>query len=67
MKTHTFEKERDYMILKWFKCKTCVFQRKLSFADPHVAIEELQIESPERSCEQWFNQPWDEVVAAHLR
>ena len=55
------------MVVNLFYCEYRMFQSKLSFTDAHVAIEELQIERPERSCEQWFSQPWDEVVAAHLR
>ncbi|ELT88079.1 hypothetical protein CAPTEDRAFT_225576 [Capitella teleta] len=39
----------------------------LSFSHPHVASPRLQLESPEQQCEQWFPQPWDELIAAHLR
>ena len=43
------------------------FQEFLSFRDPHVANYRLQLEHPEELCERWFRQPWDELVAAHLR
>ncbi|KAK2153168.1 hypothetical protein LSH36_305g03077 [Paralvinella palmiformis] len=39
----------------------------LSFRHPHVANPRLQLEHPESQCERWFTQPWDELVAAHLR
>ncbi len=46
----------------------CVYlQELLSFKHPHVANSRLQIERPESHCERWFQPPWDELIAAHLR
>ena len=39
----------------------------LGFRHPHVASRNLQLEHPESHCSAFFKQPWDEVVAAHLR
>lgn len=39
----------------------------VSFNDPHIASPRLQIENPENQCQRWFEPPWDEFVAAHLR
>ncbi|XP_013417520.1 PCI domain-containing protein 2-like [Lingula anatina] len=39
----------------------------LSFKHPHIANSRLQLERPEAPCERFFEQPWDELVAAHLR
>ncbi|XP_025080088.1 PCI domain-containing protein 2-like [Pomacea canaliculata] len=39
----------------------------LSFHHPHVANPRLQLERPEEPCEKVFDQPYDEIVAAHLR
>ncbi|XP_063967366.1 PCI domain-containing protein 2-like [Lytechinus pictus] len=39
----------------------------LSFKHPHIANPRLQLESPEEQCEQWFEPPYDEMVAAHLK
>ena len=57
---HTFE---HVIILLTSLC----FQRLLSFSDAHIANQRLHIERPETQCERWFSQPWDEIVAAHLR
>ena len=42
-------------------------QELLSFQHIHIQNPRLQIEHPEAQCEEWFDQPWDELVAAHLR
>lgn len=39
----------------------------LSFKDPHIANPRLQLENPESQCEQWFEPPIDELVAAHIK
>ncbi|XP_071839111.1 PCI domain-containing protein 2-like [Apostichopus japonicus] len=39
----------------------------LSFKDPHIANPRLQMEEPETQCEQWFEPPIDELVAAHIK
>ena len=39
----------------------------VSFKHPHVANTRLHLEKPEAQCEQWFDQPYDEMVAAHLK
>ncbi|XP_070539019.1 PCI domain-containing protein 2-like [Ptychodera flava] len=41
--------------------------RLLSFRHPHIANPRLKLEHPEPKCEEWFNQPYDEMVAAHLK
>lgn len=42
-------------------------QELLSFNHVHVYNPRLRIANPEAQCERWFEQPWDEVVAAHLK
>lgn len=44
-----------------------LWQSFLSFHHPHVANPRLQLERPEEPCEKVFDQPYDEIVAAHLR
>ncbi|XP_038051216.1 PCI domain-containing protein 2-like [Patiria miniata] len=40
----------------------------LSFKHPHIANPKLQrLDNPEGQCEQWFDQPYDEMIAAHLK
>lgn len=39
----------------------------LSFNHPHVANVKLQIQNPEKVVRRVFEQPWEEVVTAHLR
>ncbi|XP_006813509.1 PCI domain-containing protein 2-like [Saccoglossus kowalevskii] len=39
----------------------------LSFRHAHIANHRLQLEHPEPQCERWFQQPYDEMIAAHLR
>ncbi|KAK7091025.1 PCI domain-containing protein 2-like [Littorina saxatilis] len=39
----------------------------LSFRHPHVANPRLQLEKPEGPCQRALDQPFDEIVAAHLR
>ena len=39
----------------------------LSFQHAHIQSQKLHLEFPERECEKRLDQPWDEVVAAHLR
>ncbi|KAK7484463.1 hypothetical protein BaRGS_00024348 [Batillaria attramentaria] len=39
----------------------------LSFRHPHVANPRLQLEKPEGPCQRVLDQPYDEIVAAHLR
>jgi len=39
----------------------------LCFRDVHVYHRTLQLQSPEEECEKWFQQPMDELIAAHLR
>ncbi len=39
----------------------------LSFQHVHIQNPKLQLEKPEQQCERWFEQPWDELVAGHLR
>ena len=43
-------------------------QELLSFKHPHIANPKLQrLENAESQCEQWFDQPYDEMIAAHLK
>jgi len=39
----------------------------LSFKHPHINNPRLQLQNPEQKCEQILRQPWDEIVAAHIR
>jgi len=39
----------------------------LSFRDAHVYSRNLQLQQPEAECEKWFQQPMDELAAAHLK
>lgn len=39
----------------------------LSFRDAHVYNRTLQLQQPEAECEKWFQQPMDELAAAHLK
>jgi len=39
----------------------------LSFRDAHVYNPNLQLQQPEPECEKWFQQPMDELAAAHLK
>ncbi|KAL8578368.1 PCI domain-containing protein 2 [Nucella lapillus] len=39
----------------------------LSFRHPHVANTRLQLEKPEGPCQRVLDQPYDEIIAAHLR
>jgi len=39
----------------------------LSFRDAHVYNRSLQLQQPEAECEKWFQQPMDELAAAHLK
>lgn len=39
----------------------------LSFQHPHIANPRLQLEKPESHVQRVFDQPYDELVAAHLR
>ncbi|XP_077987350.1 PCI domain-containing protein 2-like [Glandiceps talaboti] len=39
----------------------------LSFRHPHIANPRLNIEHPEPKCEDWFSQPLDKMVAAHIK
>ncbi|XP_033637275.1 PCI domain-containing protein 2-like [Asterias rubens] len=40
----------------------------LSFRHPHIASPKLhRFENPEGQCEQWFEQPYDEMIAGHLK
>ncbi|KAF6038915.1 PCID2 [Bugula neritina] len=39
----------------------------LSFKHPHISNPRLQTKTPEQKCEQILQQPWDEIVAAHVR
>ncbi|KAI8514204.1 PCI domain-containing protein 2 [Branchiostoma belcheri] len=48
-------------------CDGSVLADLLSFRHPHIANTRLQIEHPEQQCEQFFEQPWDELLAAHIR
>ncbi|CAE1304342.1 PCI domain-containing protein 2,PCI domain-containing protein 2 homolog [Acanthosepion pharaonis] len=38
-----------------------------SFKHPHVANRRLQLEKPEADCQNFFDPPFDELVAAHLK
>ncbi|XP_031568913.1 PCI domain-containing protein 2-like [Actinia tenebrosa] len=39
----------------------------LSFKHAHIASPRLQIPNAQSQCERWFEQPYDELVACHLR
>ncbi|XP_067944612.1 PCI domain-containing protein 2-like [Watersipora subatra] len=39
----------------------------LSFKHPHIKNVRLRVRSPEQYCERILQQPWDEIVAAHIR
>ncbi|CAH3024806.1 unnamed protein product [Porites evermanni] len=39
----------------------------LSFHHPHIASLRLQLPDAQVQCERWFEQPYDEMVASHLR
>ncbi|XP_068734276.1 PCI domain-containing protein 2-like [Montipora capricornis] len=38
-----------------------------SFQHPHVASSRLRLPDAQVECEKWFEQPYDEMTAAHLR
>lgn len=38
-----------------------------SFRHPHIASTRLQLPDSQMQCERWFEQPYDEMVASHLR
>ncbi|XP_020631277.1 PCI domain-containing protein 2-like [Orbicella faveolata] len=38
-----------------------------SFRHPHIASTRLQLPDSQMQCEKWFEQPYDEMVASHLR
>ncbi|XP_068734370.1 PCI domain-containing protein 2-like [Montipora capricornis] len=38
-----------------------------SFHHPHVASSRLRLPDAQVECEKWFEQPYDEMTAAHLR
>ncbi|XP_020913510.1 PCI domain-containing protein 2 [Exaiptasia diaphana] len=39
----------------------------LSFKHPHIASPKLQIANAQAQTERWFEQPYDELIACHLR
>ncbi|CAH1781380.1 unnamed protein product [Owenia fusiformis] len=39
----------------------------LSFNHPHIINKRLQLRAPEITCEEWFESPYDELVAGHLK
>ena len=40
---------------------------KLSFQHSHIANARLRVEAPEAVCSRYMGQPFDEMVAAHIK
>ena len=39
----------------------------LSFSHQHIANARLRVEAPEATCSRYMGQPFDEMVAAHIK